>query len=366
MPCKYRLLSAALLLWLGIAVAAADTLATRLSDAAFWQFIEEASEPGGAFESDNWISNETGVQNVIPQLQQRVNPGGVYIGVGPEQNFTYIAALRPKIAFIIDIRRQNTVQHLLYKALFETSLNRAAFLSKLFSRPQPAGLTATATVDELFSASTAARPDERLFRSTLQSVRQVLLEQHRFVLEPDDLRTLERILSVFRQYGPGVDYNTGKSDGVQGLPSYTALMTARAGDGRQRSFLASEENYAVVRDLQLRNLIIPVTGDFAGSKAVRSVGRYLKEHEATVGAFYTSNVEGYLFRTTTRGFTDFYENIATLPLDSRSTFIRSGNVAGPLQPGGMPITSLSSMQQNLAAVRNGEVQRPRDLLELSN
>ena len=366
MPCNYRLLSAALLLWLGIAVAAADTLATRLSDAEFWQFVEDASEAGGAFESDNWISNETGVQNVIPRLQQLVNPGGVYIGVGPEQNFTYIAALRPKIAFIIDIRRQNTVQHLFYKVLFETSENRATFLSRLFSRQRPPDLRATSTVDELFTAYTAARPDEGLFKRTLQSIRQALLEQHRFALTPDDLRTLERILSVFRQYGPSVDYNTGQKDGVPGLPTYTALMTARDGSGRQRSFLASEENYGTVRDLQLRNLIIPVTGDFAGSKAVRSVGRYLKEHEATVGAFYTSNVEGYLFRTTTRGITDFYENIAAMPLDSRSTFIRSRNVAGPLQPGGMPITSLSSMQQNLAAVQNGEVQRPRDLSELSN
>ena len=74
-----------------------------------------------AFPSTTSLSNETTFQSVIPTLQARAQPGGAYLGVGPEQNFTYIAALQPKIAFIIDIRRQNLVEHLMYKALFELS-----------------------------------------------------------------------------------------------------------------------------------------------------------------------------------------------------------------------------------------------------
>jgi hypothetical protein len=105
-------------------LSAADTLPNRIPDSSFWTLIEDVSEPGGTFESDNWVSNETGVQQVISRLTQLTKPGGVYIGVGPEQNFTYIAAIRPKIAFIIDIRRQNMLEHLIYKALFETSANR--------------------------------------------------------------------------------------------------------------------------------------------------------------------------------------------------------------------------------------------------
>ena len=60
-------------------------------------------------------------------LKQDTKPGGVYLGVGPDQNFTYILALQPKIAFIIDIRRQNMLQHLMYKALIEISKDRADF-----------------------------------------------------------------------------------------------------------------------------------------------------------------------------------------------------------------------------------------------
>ena len=63
----------------------------------------------------------------------------MYLGVGPEQNFTYIVALRPKLAFIVDIRRGNMNEHLLYKAFIELSADRADFLSRLFARPRPAG-----------------------------------------------------------------------------------------------------------------------------------------------------------------------------------------------------------------------------------
>jgi hypothetical protein len=42
--------------------------------------------------------------------------------------------VKPKIAFIVDIRRQNLIEHLMYKALFELSADRAEFISRLLSR----------------------------------------------------------------------------------------------------------------------------------------------------------------------------------------------------------------------------------------
>src|SRR5260221_5750827 len=113
---KYsRLLIAALILFVGFAAtsarlrvrAADERLAPRLTDVEFWRLTEEFSEPNGYFRSDNLLSNEIFFQSVIPDLVQRTGPGGVYIGVGPEQNFTYIAALKPTMAFIPDIRRGN-------------------------------------------------------------------------------------------------------------------------------------------------------------------------------------------------------------------------------------------------------------------
>ena len=77
--------------------------------------ITDFSEAGGYFRSDNFLSNEAGYQHVIPLLKKSIRPGGVYLGVGPEQNFTYVVALEPKMAFIVDIRRQNMLEHLLIK-----------------------------------------------------------------------------------------------------------------------------------------------------------------------------------------------------------------------------------------------------------
>ena len=103
---------------------ATDTLPNQIADEAFWEFIDRSSEPSGVFQSENFLSNETGFQVVIPELKETTKPGGVYMGVGPEQNFTYIAGIHPKIAFIIDIRRQNMLEHMIYKAAFEMSSDR--------------------------------------------------------------------------------------------------------------------------------------------------------------------------------------------------------------------------------------------------
>src|SRR5436190_15561044 len=144
-------LASALLLF-SFALRAADTLPNRLADDAFWKLIDSSSEASGEFQSENFLSNETGFQVVIPALKKIVKPDGVYVGVGPEQNFTYIAAIHPKMAFIIDIRRQNMVEHMLYKAMFELSANRADFLSRLFSRKRPSGLSDRSSASDLFRA----------------------------------------------------------------------------------------------------------------------------------------------------------------------------------------------------------------------
>src|SRR5581483_7034685 len=131
---------------------AADTLPSQLSDEEFWKLSSESSEPDGTFRSDNLLSNESYFQFVIPELKETIKPGQVYMGVGPEQNFTYIAAIQPKMVFIVDIRRGNLDLQLMYKALFEMSKNRAEFVSRLFARKQPEGIGPNSTVEEIFTA----------------------------------------------------------------------------------------------------------------------------------------------------------------------------------------------------------------------
>src|SRR5882672_1862823 len=72
--------------------AASETLPPQLTDQEFWKLSSEFSEPDGFFRSDNLLSNEVWLQRVIPDLLNTIKSPSVYMGVGPEQNFTYIAA----------------------------------------------------------------------------------------------------------------------------------------------------------------------------------------------------------------------------------------------------------------------------------
>src|SRR5437764_1689639 len=126
-PRRHLVFAAVLIVQLGLAsfARAAETLPSQLTDEEFWKLSSDSSESDGTFRSDNLLSNESYFQFVIPKLSEMAPQGRVYMGVGPEQNFTYIAALKPKMAFIIDIRRGNLDLQLMYKALFELSKDRA-------------------------------------------------------------------------------------------------------------------------------------------------------------------------------------------------------------------------------------------------
>jgi hypothetical protein len=329
-------LAVALLLPVVPAFTAADTLPTQISDEAFWKIIESFSEDGGSFTSENFSSNELGYQTLIPKLQGIVKPGGVYMGVGPEQNFQYIAGLKPKIAFIIDIRRQNMLQHLMYKAAFEMSANRADFLSIIFSRVRPEGLTDTSTTEQLFSAYSAADADDELAERNRAAIKDLLIKRHGFKLTEDDELTIDHVFDVFAAYGPTLNYSSnidglGRTAPMRSGPNnvaYSDLMVVTDDNGVNRSYLASEESFSFVKEMEQKNLVIPIVGNFGGPKAIRSVAGYLKEHDAIVGAFYLSNVEQYLFKPPQGGasiHTNFYQSVGTLPLDASSMFIRSGN-----------------------------------------
>jgi hypothetical protein len=166
----------------------AEQIPARLTDEAFWQLISTFSEPGGTFVSDNFVSNELAFHDVLTELTDGRKPGGVYLGVGPEQNFTYVAALKPQIAFVLDIRRQNMIEHLTYKALFELSTDRVDFLSRLFSRRLGTDLEKDSSAVVLFNALHEVAPEQELYQANLTSVKERLKTGHGFPLTPEDER----------------------------------------------------------------------------------------------------------------------------------------------------------------------------------
>lgn len=303
----------------------AQSIPDKLSDVMFWSMSVEASEEDGTFRSDNLLSNELYFQYVIPDLVKTAKSGRVYMGVGPEQNFTYMVALKPKIAFIVDIRRGNKDLHLMYKALFEMSKDRADFVGLLFSRKRPEGLDGKSTAKEIFDAYLKVPSSEDLYKSNLKAIDNLLTEKHSFKLSSLDIDGIEYVYQNFYHFGPTIDYGSsggggGFGRGGFGGTNYSTLMAASDMTGLSRSFLANDENFNFIKDLESRNLIVPVIGNFAGATAIRSVGQYIRQMDGVVSAFYLSNVEDYLGGGL---WNSFCANVATLPLDETSTFIRS-------------------------------------------
>jgi hypothetical protein len=300
------------------------SLPLHLDDEAFWSLIDQLSEPGGSFRSDNLLSNELFMQYVIPELTRTAKPGRVYMGVGPEQNFTYIAAIRPAMVFILDVRRGNMDLQLLYKALFELSHDRAEFVARLFSRPRPEGLAREASINDIFEAIDGEETSEAIFAADLRDVMDHLTKARHLPLLDEDVAGIQYVYRAFQMYGPGLTYwSTGGFGGRMGrtAPTYWDLMLLTDESQVNWSYLANDANFLFVKSLEEQNLIVPVVGNFGGDKALKAIAAYLKQRHATVSAFYLSNVEQYLYGD---GLWEaFCGNVAMLPLDESSTFIRS-------------------------------------------
>jgi hypothetical protein len=224
----------------------------------------------------------------------------VYLGVGPEQYLTYIAAIHPEMAFIVDIRRQAVMQHLMFKAMFELAKDRADFISLLFSKPRPDGLDDTTPIRQIWEAYSRVATSTEAARS-------------------NTARVIER-------------------------------------SGQPQSFLSTEENFRYVKTLHEKNLIVPVSGDFGGTKAPRAIGAYVKKQNATVSAFYVSNVEQYLFQD--RKDRAFFDNVATLPTTDNTVFIRPYS----LRRTSTQTQSLCPIRGFLDAVQEGRIGNNNDAL----
>ena len=304
-------------------VPAQATLPARLADAEFWKLAADISEPGGYFRiTDNYTSNEGEVGQIMTMIRERSLGGGVYLGVGPEQNFSYISAVKPAMAFILDIRRQAAMQHLMFKAMFELSKDRADFISLLFAKPRPAIVDGAGSIQKIWDTYLGVATDLELAAKTRARIITHLTRTHGFALPAEEVELVGSVMSAFVQFGPGITTRGSFGRGGGGNNLSFADLTGWSVDatGRPQSFLATDEQFQVVKALHDKNLIVPVTGDFGGPKALRAIGAYLKARGAAVSAFYVSNVEQYLFQDGKQQL--FFDNVAALPLTETSVFIR--------------------------------------------
>lgn len=302
---------------------------------SFGRLVDRLSESGGFFQSDNLVSNETSYLHALDSFRALGLSGGAYLGVGPETGFSYIAELKPSIAFVIDIRRDNLLLHLLFKAMFETARNRLEYLCLLYGRPAPRDLAMwtelplRSLLDYIDGTRVDSSAHERNHRALLGR-----LSKFGVPLTADDSATLRRFHDEFAYTGLEMRYtNRGRPSRLM-FPSARDLYLETDLEGNEASYLATEDRWRAVRGLQRRDLVVPVVGDLSGPKAVRAIGDYLRETGRTLSVFYLSNVESYLFRQ--GSFGAFVGNVRALPITPKSVLVRSWFGRGYMLPTSVP------------------------------
>ncbi len=319
---------------LAFALAFAPAAAAQTTD--FARLSARLSEPGGTFDTDNLVSNETSYLHVMGALRQFRIHGGAYLGVGPEQNFSYIAEIEPDIALLIDIRRDNLLLHLLFKAMFETADSRMTYLCLLFGRPAPPDLDASWQGRDL--PAILAYLDRTPLDSALHVLQHEALmsrvASYGIPLSADDRTTLRRFHDEFASRGLDLTFTSLGRMPRRAYPTVRRLYLETDLDSNLASYLSTDQRWQRVRRLQLADRIVPVVGDLAGAQAMRAIAAWLRETHHPVSAVYLSNVEMYLFRAGT--FPAFAANVRALPTRSSSLLIRSWFGRGAILPNTMP------------------------------
>jgi hypothetical protein len=286
--------------------------------------IDSLSEGGGFFDTDNLISNESSFLNVLGPMRRLNVYGGAYIGVGPDQNFSYMAQQRPKLAFVVDIRRDNLLQHLLFKALFHEARDRVEYLALLLGvrMPDDAATLSEVGIEEILARIAAAPGGEGSVEAE-EATRRLSgrVDSFGLALSEEDRAKILRFHDEFIRQGLDLRFTTLGQPPRPFYPTFGELLAARDLVGQAGSYLARSDDFTYLKALQEANRVIPVVGDLAGTKAVRAIGEEVRARGLTVRAFYVSNVEFYLAQDGT--FERFAETIAGLPMDEYSVLIRS-------------------------------------------
>ncbi|HXT16956.1 MAG TPA: hypothetical protein VN706_15050 [Gemmatimonadaceae bacterium] len=311
--------------WLIVVASAAARVAgaQHAIDSSFAGLVARLSEPNGYFDSDNIITNEASYLQIASQLRKTGTHGGVYVGVGPDQNFSYIALIRPRVAFMLDIRRDNLLEHLLFKSYFTVARNRAEYLCLLLGKPVPSDIErwSSRSAAEILAYVNQTRTDSAAVIAA-RKASNARIASFGVPLDARDLEMIDRYRAEFVASGLETRYSSLGRNNRMDYPSFGQLILATDREGRRPGYLADENSYQLVRDMELHDRIVPVVGNVAGDKAVRAIGEYASEHHLVVSAFYLSNVEQYLM-TRQGGFPEFARNVKTLPRDSTSVIIRS-------------------------------------------
>ena len=323
-------------------------------DQSLARVIADLSEPDAGRAADNLITNEDSFARVAADLRRLAPAGGVYLGVGPDQNYSYIAQSRPRLAFVLDFRRRNALVHFAHKALFQAAPDRAGYLARLLARtPRP--LPADPSADDLVAAFEGVAPDRPALDASIAGSASALRALGLLAeAEYPEVATIRAKLA-----GPGL---AARFLALPIYPPLARLIRARDRGGMPGHFLADQGWYRVVREAHLGDRIIPLVGDFAGGFALPRLAEWLRRRGLRVSVFYASDVEFFLLRA--GRFAAYAANLARLPWAEGAVLIRASTreIDHPeRQPGDSSTTILRPVAPFLDAAGRGRVEGVDDL-----
>ena len=297
------------------AKAAREAEARRYAD-----LVNDLSEPDTYFFSDNLISNETSYLQIGDELEKLSDPASVYVGVGPEQNFTYIALTRPSTAFVVDIRRANMLLHLLYRAAFEEAQSRSHFAALLLGRAHDTAHTndPNADIDQVLEAANKGEATPDTFRAA-NAILMKRVKSYGVKLSADDEKSIEKMHKAFFDAQLGIRFELHEKNGRL-YPTLRELLRTQSPSGNTAGFLAKEDSFRFLQEMQRAGKIVPIVGDFAGDHALAQLASYLKSESKKVGVFYVSNVEQYLLEP--KIWKKWVRNVKALPKTEKALFLR--------------------------------------------
>jgi hypothetical protein len=278
-----------------------------------------------------------------------------------------MARVRPRIAFIVDIRRDNLLHHLLLKALFGLARNRAEYLALWLGKPVPADLArwSDRDLEALVGWADTARVTTASADAAVRAVR-ARITTFGIPLSAVDLATIERFHRSFIADGFALRFTSAGRAPRDYYPTLGQLITERDLAGNRASYLVREADFQFLKRLEARNLVVPVVGDLAGPKALNGIGAELRRRGETVSVLYASNVEDYLIRN--GSFPAYASAVSALPRNARSVMIRSwfgGAMTHPASVPGYYSTQLVQTLESFASDASvGSVRSYRDLVQV--
>ena len=218
-------------------------------------------------DSHYWISDERRHDLFKETIS---DSGGVFIGLGTDQNYLMAAWAKPEVLVPLDFDQMVVNIHYVFRVIFLKAKTPEEFIS-LWSEENEA------STRELLKTAYADR-SEAFRKGILRAFKQGA----KFVR-----RRLTRIV---------------KSFGRLGIPT----------------FLSDQGQYQYIVDMFKANRIFPVRGDLTAQKTVKQVGDAARKCGLTIRTLYLSNAEQYF------KFTDDYRNnMLSLPFDDKTYVIRT-------------------------------------------